>query len=324
MPRTEAEKVGLRWPDEVDDVLASDQVVALGYVTPARGVVLTPVTNFGLRDRDRGVLSAVNSSVGVHRKLERIRSNPRVAIAYHTRRLSFTDRPEYVLVQGEAELGSVDPRYTRTIRNAWERFGGPVEVGPVWSWWLRVYDMRVPLHVAVRRVVAWPDLACERAPEVVGPALGDDPPPQRPPRNGTGPRVDHRRVAKRAAALPDTLVAWVDGDGFPFVVPARVGEPERGGIRLEVPAGVAPAGGRRAGLLSHWFARYTAGQVQRRQTGWLEAPEAGTTSVLYAPHTDKGYRMPASMLAYRLGAGAVTRRGYRGAKRSGLVPGQAA
>ena len=72
------------WPDLVDEILGGDQTVALAHVTPANGVVLTPVTNFALRDRTSGSV-AVNSSVGMWRKLQRIQQNPRVAVAFHTR-----------------------------------------------------------------------------------------------------------------------------------------------------------------------------------------------------------------------------------------------
>jgi hypothetical protein len=64
--------VAVSWPDPVDEILGSDHVVMLAYVTPARGVVLLPVTNFAVRDREAGILTAVNSSVGAWRKLERI------------------------------------------------------------------------------------------------------------------------------------------------------------------------------------------------------------------------------------------------------------
>ncbi len=40
-----------RWPDTVDEILGGDHVVMLAYVTPASGVVLTPVTNFAVRPR---------------------------------------------------------------------------------------------------------------------------------------------------------------------------------------------------------------------------------------------------------------------------------
>src|SRR3954447_11155949 len=47
----------LRCPDAVDDVLAGDLVATLATVTPARGVVLTPMASIGLRDRERGTFT---------------------------------------------------------------------------------------------------------------------------------------------------------------------------------------------------------------------------------------------------------------------------
>jgi hypothetical protein len=306
------------WTDAVDEIMDSDQVVGFGYVTPAQGVVITPLTNFALRDRDNGALTAVNSSVGVYKKLQRIQQNPKVALAYHTRRLSFTGRPEYVLVQGTASLAAPDPDYPRSIRASWERFAGPVEVGRLWDWWLRVYNMRVAITVDVHRIVVWPDLRCAGEAEVIGAPIGPAPAAQKPPGKGTGPRIDHVRAAKRWAARPDTLVGWVDADGFPFVVAAGVAGTTVDGVRLKTAPGLVPAGGRRAGVISHWFARYTAGQHQHKHTGWLEGDGAG--EVLYAPHTEKGYYMPPSMFVYRLAAGAGTRWGYRGARKAGITP----
>jgi hypothetical protein len=307
------------WPDSVDEILGSDQVVALAYCTPANGTVLTPLTNFGLRDREHGTLSAVNSSVGVFRKLERISANPRIALAYHTRTHGFSERPEYVLVQGTATLGPAVPDYPKSIQPTWERFGGPVDIGALWNWWLRVYNLRIPIEIAVERVIVWPDRACEGAPEIHGTPITAPPEPQRAPKNGTGPRIDHRRAARRAGKLENVLLGWVGADGFPIAIPARPGSATDHGIELSVPKGLVPSGGRRAGLLAHQFARYTAGQNLRKHTGWLEA-DPGATTVTYAPHTEAGYHMPSSMTIYRLAAGAGTRRGYRGARRAGFVP----
>ena len=61
------------WPDTVDEIFEGDCVVLLACVTPAAGVLLTPVMHFRVRDRARGTLTVVNSSVGVWKKLERIR-----------------------------------------------------------------------------------------------------------------------------------------------------------------------------------------------------------------------------------------------------------
>jgi hypothetical protein len=309
------------WPDNVDEILASDQVVALAYCTPASGVVLTPLTNFAIRDRDKHTLSAVNSSVGVYRKLERIRANPRIALVYHTRTHGFSNRPEYVLVQGTATLKSPDPHYPKTIQPTWERFAGPVDIGPLWNWWLRVYNLRIPIEVAVERITAWPDLRCTGTPATHGTAAHEQPPPpQATPKNGTAPRIDHHRAARRASKLENVLLGWVGADGFPVAVPARPHQDATTeGIELDVPRDLVPPGGRRAGLLAHEFARYTAGQNQRKHTGWLTA-ERGQTRVTYSPHTEAGYHMPSSMTVYRLAAGAGTRRGLKGAARAGFLP----
>src|SRR5947208_11589757 len=130
-----------KWPDNVDSILANDQAVTFAHVTPAHGVVLTPLTNFGVRDREAGTVGSVNSSVGMWLKLDRVRRNPRVAIAFHTREHSSTKRPEYVLVQGTATLSD---DWLDSHLEEWERFGGqPRDLNPVWDWWLRVYHDRV-------------------------------------------------------------------------------------------------------------------------------------------------------------------------------------
>jgi hypothetical protein len=61
-------------------------------------------------------------------------------------------------------------------------------------------------------------------------------------------------------------------------------------------------------------------QEQRVHTGWIEAEPEGRR-VVYAPHTETGYRLPSSKLLYRLAAGFATRRGMRGARRAGLMVG---
>jgi hypothetical protein len=307
------------WPNTVDEILAGDQVVTFAHVTPASGVVLTPLTNTGLRDRRAGTAAPVSSSVGMWKKLERIRRNPRVAVAYHSREHGFSDRPEYVLVQGRASLSPLEDRdWVERHLESWERFSGPRDVGPIGERWLSVYHWRVGVELAVERVIVWRDLDCRGAPEVHGAPLPSEPPePQRPPARGTGPRIDHARAAKRATRLPNVLLGWAGADGFPLVVPVEVAGAEERGIVLAAPEGLVPPGARRAGLTAHSFARYTFGQNQRRHTGWLEAQPG---SVVYAPHTEAGYRLPTSRLLYRTGAGFVTRRGYREARRAGFLP----
>ena len=304
----------MSWPDSVDEILDGDHVVMLAYATPANGVVLLPVSNFAVRDRAAGTVTSVNSSVGVWKKLDRIRSNPKVALAYHTREHAAHDRPEYVLVQGRAVLSDPVPDYPSTILENWERFEPWRDQGRLWRWWRRIYALRVAVEVHVERIVVWPDLACSGTAEVHGaPLPADPPPPQRPPKNGTGPRLDHVKAARNAQRLPTVQLGWVGADGFPIVAPVEVAGTRPDGILLG--GSHAPAGGRRAGLTAHAFSRHVIGQDQRKHTGWLHDDR---DELVYAPHTESSYRFPASWPLYRFVSGAGTRWGVRGARRAGF------
>jgi hypothetical protein len=244
-----------------------------------------------------------------------------VAVAYHTREHGFSDRPEYVLLQGRASLSPVEDRgWVANHAENWERFSGPHDDGWIGERWLRAYYWRVGVTIAVERVTVWPDLACRGQSTVHGSPVPDSPAePQSPPAKGAGPRVDHHRAARRARRLPNVLLGWVGADGFPVVVPVIVAGTDELGIVLEVPSGVElPLGGRRAGMTAHSFTRYTWGQRQRIHTGWLEAVP-GEQRVIYAPHTQTGYWLPKSRLLFRIGSGFVTRRGLRRARRAGFV-----
>lgn len=298
----------MSWSDEIDEILAGDQSIVLAYGTPAGGVVCAPVTNFGQRDRETGTIT-VNSSVGMPKKLERIRNDPRVALAFHTRRHGFSDRPLYVLVQGTATLSDPIPRYPDMLGADWDRFDGPRATGTFWEWWLRIYYTRVEVRISVERVSAWPDLACRGSPETHGtPLLAQAPSSHRDPAKGTGSRIDHHAAARKIARLPDVLLGWMDADQRPFVAPVEVNGTDDTGIALTAPHDLLPAGGRRAGLTAHTFTQHVLGQHQQIHTGWLQADDS---SALYMPHTRTGHRIPASRLLYRLGVGYGTRRGMR-------------
>lgn len=301
------------WSEALDEILGADHTVMLTYVTPASGVVLLPVNNFALRDRGAGTISAVNSSVGAWRKLERIRRNPKLALAYHTRLHSDTGRTEYVLVQGRASLSSPISDYPASLGERWERFESWSRTPAPWKRWLRVYARRIEVEIAVERVVAWPDLFCAGEPLVHGPPLLERPPDsQRPPAKGTGPRLDAARAAAQAARLPHVLLGWVEADGYPAAAPVEVLGGDQDGISLRAAPGLVPPGRRRAGLTAHWFSHGALGQNQRKHTGWLEASSDG--ELLYAPHTQSNYRFPASPTLYRFFVGGATRWGARGAR----------
>jgi hypothetical protein len=115
--------------------------------------------------------------------------------------------------------------------------------------------------------------------------------------------------------LPHTLLGWNGADGLPEVVPVSSASSSGEGLRLVVPTGSVPPGGRRAGLTAHRFWPRMVGQLQRIHTGWLTA---NGDDVLYAPHTRAGYRMPPSSLAYHLGCASLALR-MRGARKAGLA-----
>jgi hypothetical protein len=290
----------------------------LAYVTPAAGVVLAPVSNFGLHDRAKEEVS-VNSSVGAWKKLDRIKRNPQVALVFHTRAHATHDRAEYVLVQGKASLQPPVADYPATVLENWERIEPWRDLSPLWKRWMRIYALRVEIRVAVERIIVWPDLACQGTPEIYGSPLPIQPPSaQDPPANGTRPRVNQARAARQAARLPHVLLGWVGADGSPVVIPVGVAGAGERGIALQVPHGIAPPGDRRAGLTAHWFSRGVVGQRQNIHTGWMEVASEGGP-VTYSPHTRAAYRMPPSRLVYRAAVGLFTRLRYRQALRDPQV-----
>src|SRR5205085_5414268 len=113
------------WPDAADEIIAGDLTAGVAYVTPAGGAVVTAVAPIGLRNREAGTVT-FTTSLGFGRKLERIRSNPRVALAYHAREHGFASGERFVLVQGEASYEESPDRAVLedVVGPASERFMG--------------------------------------------------------------------------------------------------------------------------------------------------------------------------------------------------------
>src|SRR5947209_4472859 len=193
------------WPDAADEIIAGDLTAGVAYVTPAGGAVVTAVAPIGLRDREAGTVT-FTTSLGFGRKLERLRREPRMTLAYHAREHGFSERPEFVLVQGRATIVEQPDRdYLDTvIQPAAARFLGPPKRGLFWDRWLAAYYAdRVPVHVDVDRVAVWPDLRCAGEPELFGaPLPAEHPASQDPPKKGTGPRLDVAAAQRKLAALP--------------------------------------------------------------------------------------------------------------------------
>jgi hypothetical protein len=313
--------VAVSWPDEVDEVLDGDLTAGLAYVTPAGGTVVTAVAPIGLRDREAGAVT-FTTSLGFGRKLERIRREPRVALGYHAREHGFSTSPLYVLVQGRAEFTTTPDRayIDDVVAPQAERHLGPRKRGRLfWDRWLReYYAERVPVIVTVERVTTWPDLRCGGEPAVIGAPAAPQPAAQSRPAKGTGPRVDSRRAAARLRRLPDRLLGFVDGDGYPTIVPVEVAEGGEAGIELSAEPGLIPPGGRRAGLLGHEYRPQLIGLEARQHTGWLD--RAGESTV-YAPHTEAGFRAPPNKTLLLFFNGLLAKRGLRQARRAGATSG---
>jgi hypothetical protein len=303
--------VPVTWSDAADEIIGGDLTAGVAYVTPAGGAVVTAVAPIGLRDREAGTVT-FTTSLGFGRKLDRLRREPRMALAYHARDHGFSERPEYVLVQGRATIVEEPDRdyLESVVRPAAERFMGPPKRGVFWDRWLSAYYAdRVPVHVDVERVVVWPDLRCAGEPEVFGTPLPAEPaPPQSPPKKGAGPRVEVEAAQRKLAALPHGLLAHLQADGYPVVLPIDVGAPGAAGITLTAADRVLPPGGRRAGLLAHDYRPKLIGLAARQHTGWLQ-------DGVYAPHTESGFRAPANKTLLLLGNGYLARRGLKRARR---------
>jgi hypothetical protein len=305
------------WTDDVDEILASDLAAGLAYLTPASGVVISPMAPLGLRDRQAGTVT-VTTSQGLWKKLDRIRHNSGVAIAYHARDHGLTRRSGFVLVQGRASFPTTPDRdWLESITPEWERFLGPRSTGLAGRMLEVYYWQRVPVTVQVERIVAYPDDAAATQPQVLGEPRAQPAPPQDPPRGGTGPRLESSKVAAHAQRLPHTLLGWRGSDDMPEVIPTAAVAAADSGVELRVPAGSVPAGGRRAGLTSHQFQPRMIGQEQRVHTGWLESD--GSDKVVYAPHTKAGYRLPPSKLAFTMASGSIAFR-MKKAREAGIAP----
>ncbi|MBL1077178.1 pyridoxamine 5'-phosphate oxidase family protein [Nocardia sp. 2] len=307
------------WPDEVDEILGGDLTAALAYGTPAGGAVVTAVAPIGLRDRALGTVG-FTTSLGFGKKLERIKRNPKVALAFHAREHGLGDplNRRYVLVQGTATFDAQPDRATldRIGEQATPYLGAPRR-GPFWDRWLSAYYAdRVLVTVAVHRVVVWHNLGANSEREVYGePLPAKDAAPQFPPAKGTGPRVDAGRAGRQAAKLPHHLLAYGQDDGFPAVLPVSVSGATPEGLRLVLPKS-APEGGRRAGLLSHSYRPALVGLETRQHTGWVEVTGR---DALYAPHTRAGFVAPPNKTLLLLGNGFMARRGLKQATEQGLL-----
>ena len=214
---------------------------------------------------------------GLWKKLERIRRNPGVAVAYHAREHGLTDRPGFVLVQGRASFPATPDRaWLESITPEWERFLGPRSGGIAGRMLDVYYWQRVPITIEVERVVAYPDDRAEEEPEVFGTPLAGPPPPQKRSQGRDGPARGHRqggcpgtrtpaphaarlvRRGRHAGGDPGDRAGAASSEGIEPARPARIG-PDRA---------AGEPGSRRTRSSRGWSARSSAStRAGSRATG---------------------------------------------------------
>ncbi len=293
--------MAVQWDDRIDEILNGDAAAAVAYLTPAKGVVITPMSPIGLRDRERGTLT-VTTSLGLWKKVVRLRADPAMAVAFHAREHGYSASSDFVLVQGRATVPDrPDRAWLESIQPQWERFLGPQETG----WRAKLMDVyyweRIGIEMQIERILRWDNLACAGEPEVIGAPLPAEPPaPQKQPGNGTAPRVDSGKALAYGQRLPHALLGWRDADGLPMLVAARRERRRPGGRRARGRGGQRaargpPGGVHRARLLG------TDGRPGAADLHGLDDLRGRQPRHLLAAHAERqqGARIPARLRSRR-------------------------
>ena len=190
------------WSDEVDEILGGDLAVGLAYLTPAKGVLIAPMATLGLRDREAGTIT-LSSSLALWKKLDRMRRNPGVAVAYHAREHSLTQRPGFVLVQGRASFDTTPDRaWLESITPQWDQFLGKRSTGLIGRTQRVYYWERIAINSrsSASSTTATPSPPASRRSSAL--RRRHRPTPKKPPGKGTEPRVEVGKVAAERRQAP--------------------------------------------------------------------------------------------------------------------------
>ena len=261
----------------------------------------------------------LSSSLGLPKKLIRIRDNPEVAIAYHAREHTPIDRGQYVLVQG---LASFDPKPDRgwleSITPEWEEFLGPKQTGLLERWLDVYYWQRVAIRIEVRRVALVADADCAGEPDVFGEPV---------PARAAGPRASRARARPRGSRRPASAATptgsrtrcWAGSapTGSPRWSRSRSSAPTSEGVDLaSAAAGADPA--RRPPCRAHLACVQAADGRPGAAGAHRLAHRRRRADPLRAAHPSR-LRAAALEGALRRGSTIATRSGIRKARAAGLA-----
>jgi 1,4-dihydroxy-2-naphthoate octaprenyltransferase len=226
-------------PQPVEELLDRALVGELTVVGPDGRAITYPL--IPLYDGETVYLT---SSALFSRKLEHIRSNPRVALSI-TDPVAVDGRTDRVTIQGDARVIEDDPH------GGWER------LLPIWEAKepaivaflkqrvaLPLFFERALIAITPRRVIYWPRGAASEAPTITATQARMDPTATAgrdtgAPSARTTSRLDARSGMSKLRRYPHHVLSWVAEDGYPMNV-AVVAEidPERLTATFERPAGL--------------------------------------------------------------------------------------
>jgi hypothetical protein len=217
---------------------------------------------------------AVTTAIGMPRKADHARHDPRVALLFSDATGSGTARPPAVLVQGRATVddGDLDANRRRYHADTAAKPTGPATapVGERFDW----YFTRIYIEIRPERVLVWRGAA----PEVFG-SLPDSAAPA--PRGYGGTGRPNRRIAEIGRRYDTAVLSTLGVEGYPLSIRLPVTADRRGrSIAIEAePAAVELRPGP-ACVTAHdhdpelgWTRNFQVrGDLVRDAHGWLVVP----------------------------------------------------
>jgi hypothetical protein len=221
---------------------------------------------------------AVTTALGMPRKANQARGNPKVAMLFSDATGAGIDRPSMVLVQGTATVDDEDLERNRERYRAdtAAKPTGPKEAPPgePFDW----YFTRIYIYVRPERVCVWRDGDCGAEPEVYGELPAAPPAAIGSPGEAHRP---HRRISEIGARYETAVLSIVGPDGYPLSIRLPMSADRRGrAIAIDAePAGIELEPGL-ACVTAHdhdpelsWTRNFqVSGRLVRDRGGWVVLP----------------------------------------------------